>query len=209
MKKKVQQFLCSCPSGVSFAVTEAGCTAVVALIIQGKLYVANAGDSRCVLCQNGVAIPMSRDHKPNDPDEYIRIRNAGGYVSDGRVNGCLNLSRALGDMEYKTTPALSPEAYMVTAYPDVTETELHAGDEFVILACDGIWDVLTDQEACDFVRSRLQKGQPLNAITAEMCDHCLSNDADGSGNGCDNMTAMVILFKDGAASGSTWNSIRA
>ena len=171
---------------------------MVAVIEGETLYVANAGDSRCVLCHDGIALPMSRDHKPTDPDEYMRIKRAGGFVSDGRVNGCLNLSRALGDMEYKRTPNLSPEEYMITANPDIKSMDLQTGDQFLILACDGIWDVLSDQEACDFVLSRLRQKQPLAQISSELCDFCLAEDAEGSGEGCDNMTAMIVLFRDNA-----------
>lgn len=64
---------------------------------------ANAGDSRCVLCRKGQAIEMSIDHKPEDAEELERIRKAGGKVTlDGRVNGGLNLSRAIGDHAYKS-----------------------------------------------------------------------------------------------------------
>lgn len=75
-----------------------GCTAVVALLVGREIVVANAGDSRCIICRNGKAIEMSFDHKPEDEIEFERIRKAGGRVSlDGRVNGGLNLSRAIGD----------------------------------------------------------------------------------------------------------------
>ena len=81
----------------------AGCTANVALIANNKLYVANAGDSRSVLgMSNESAFPMSEDHKPDNEGEKKRITQAGGFVTDGRVNGNLNLSRALGDLEYKS-----------------------------------------------------------------------------------------------------------
>ena len=77
---------------------DSGCTAVVALIRDRDLYVANAGDSRCVLCRGGKAVDLSVDHKPEDDEELARIKKAGGMVSfDGRVNGGLNLSRALGE----------------------------------------------------------------------------------------------------------------
>lgn len=83
--------------------SSSGCTAVVALLTGNELYVANAGDSRCVVCRNGVAIDMSLDHKPEDTEELERIQKAGGRVTmDGRVNGGLNLSRAIGDHAYKT-----------------------------------------------------------------------------------------------------------
>lgn len=82
----------------------AGCTANVALIHKNTLYVANAGDSRTVLCRGDKAFEMSEDHKPDNPLEKSRIEKAGGFVSDGRVNGNLNLSRAMGDLEYKKDP---------------------------------------------------------------------------------------------------------
>lgn len=83
--------------------SSSGCTAVVALLRGNELYVANAGDSRCVICRDGKAMDMSFDHKPEDTEELERIRKAGGKVTmDGRVNGGLNLSRAIGDHAYKT-----------------------------------------------------------------------------------------------------------
>lgn len=62
---------------------------------------------------------MSKDHKPEDPIELKRIKNAGGTVDYGRVNGNLNLSRAIGDLEYKSTPNLTAENQMITANPDI------------------------------------------------------------------------------------------
>lgn len=84
---------------------QAGCTAVVALLAGNTLYVANAGDSRAVLSRKGKALPLSFDHKPSHPVEKERIESAGGFVSNfggmSRVNGNLNLSRAIGDLKYK------------------------------------------------------------------------------------------------------------
>lgn len=88
--------------------SSSGCTAVVALLAGNELYVANAGDSRCVVCRNGAAMDMSFDHKPEDTEELERIQKAGGRVTmDGRVNGGLNLSRAIGDHAYKTVSKTS------------------------------------------------------------------------------------------------------
>jgi serine/threonine protein phosphatase PrpC len=70
---------------------------------------------------------------------------AGGFIAEGRVNGSLNLSRAFGDMEFKRSSNLSPAQQMITANPEVRTLQLQRGDEFLILACDGIWDVLTNQ----------------------------------------------------------------
>lgn len=71
------------------------------MFYKDNLYVSNAGDSRSVLCRNEKPYPMSEDHKPDNTDEKKRISDAGGFVSEGRVNGNLNLSRAMGDLEYK------------------------------------------------------------------------------------------------------------
>jgi len=118
-----------------------GCTAIVAIIRNNILYVANVGDSRCVLSRDGIAIEMSEDHKPEDQAEKARIVNAGGEVTaDGRVNGGLNLSRAIGDHLYKKNQQLSDEEQMVTALPDIRTRELNIEkDQFLFLACDGIW----------------------------------------------------------------------
>ena len=78
-----------------------GCTACVALITENEIYCANSGDSRCVLSLNGEAIEMSIDHKPELPTEKARIERAGGFVEENRVKGVLNLSRSIGDLEYK------------------------------------------------------------------------------------------------------------
>ena len=174
----------------------AGCTAVCAAVRDGMLVVANAGDSRCILSRGGTAIALTEDHKPNDPDEYARISKAGGFVADGRVNGSLNLSRALGDLEYKQAKDLPAERQMVTAAPDIRQEKLHEEDEFFILACDGIWDVLTNQEAVDFVRERLFVGDSPKEICEAMCDHCLAPDTNGCGKGCDNMSVIVVLLKN-------------
>lgn len=179
----------------SYRGPSAGCTAVVALMHGDQLLVANAGDSRCVVSENGKAVPMSFDHKPTDAAEHSRIIKAGGYVMDGRVNGSLNLSRAIGDMEYKQTSHLSAAEQAVTASPDVHQIQLGPSFEFMILACDGIWDVLSNQQAVDFVRERLLEGQSAKYVSESVCDHCLAKDTGGTGIGCDNMSIMIVIFK--------------
>lgn len=79
----------------------AGCTANVVLITKKKIIVANAGDSRSVLCRNGEALQLSFDHKPENQLEAQRIAAVGGKIVNGRVNGGLNLSRSFGDFFYK------------------------------------------------------------------------------------------------------------
>jgi serine/threonine protein phosphatase PrpC len=116
----------------------AGCTAVCAVIVGTTLTVANAGDSRVVLCRNDQSTEaMSFDHKPSHQIERNRITEAGGFVNQfGRVNGNLNLSRSIGDLKYKQVPNIAPPDQMITAEPDIKSVTLNPDDEFVILACD-------------------------------------------------------------------------
>ncbi|CAL5218962.1 g716 [Coccomyxa viridis] len=185
----------SSPTSGHYTGPSAGCTAVVALVRGTNLWVANAGDSRCVASRRGRALALTHDHKPTDSVEMQRIAKAGGFVAEGRINGSLNLSRALGDMDYKQSKDLGPNAQMVIAVPEVRHLKLEEGDEFLILACDGIWDVLSNQEAVDFVRKRLARRMAPQAICEAMCDHCLAPDTQGCGKGCDNMSAVVVVLK--------------
>jgi protein phosphatase 1G len=155
-----------------------GCTASVCAIHEGKLYFANAGDSRAVLCKKGVAYPMSIDHKPELEVEINRIEKAGGWVSEGRVKGNLNLSRSLGDLEYKQNKKISAENQMITAFPDVVIEPLTDDCDFMIIGCDGVWDCKTNQEACDFVTERLKKNPnaKLSKIIEELLDEILAPD---------------------------------
>lgn len=175
----------------------AGCTAVVAFKAGRTLYVANAGDSRGVLCRGSIAYPLSEDHKPQNEVEMNRICAAGGFVSAvGRVNGNLNLSRSLGDLKYKQVRGVGEEGQIISADPDITITRLQDGDRFFILACDGIWDCLTSQEACDFVVARLDQGLAADHIIDEVMKHCLAgNVRSAQGKGTDNMTFLLTLLE--------------
>ncbi|KAJ0002196.1 hypothetical protein NQD34_001992 [Periophthalmus magnuspinnatus] len=181
--------------------SDSGTTAVVALIRGKQLIVANAGDSRCVVSERGKAVDMSYDHKPEDELELARIKNAGGKVTmDGRVNGGLNLSRAIGDHFYKRNKALPPEEQMISAMPDIKVLTLNEEHDFMVIACDGIWNVLSSQEVVDFVSERMKpdqsdKTRSLSSIVEELLDHCLAPDTSGDGTGCDNMTCMIVTFK--------------
>lgn len=117
-----------------------GCTACVCLIAGDTIYCANAGDSRCVLSQDKTAVEMSHDHKPSNTDEEARIKRAGGFVSFDRVNGNLNLSRALGDFTYKESKDLDVEEQMVIPNPEIKTAKIDEKTDFFIIACDGIWD---------------------------------------------------------------------
>ncbi|XP_021906457.1 probable protein phosphatase 2C 60 isoform X1 [Carica papaya] len=116
-----------------------GSTACVAIIRNNQLVVANAGDSRCVISRKGQAYNLSKDHKPDLEAEKDRILKAGGFILVGRVNGSLNMARAIGDAEFKQNQTLPAEKQIVTANPDINTVELCDDDEFLVLACDGIW----------------------------------------------------------------------
>jgi serine/threonine protein phosphatase PrpC len=170
----------------------AGCTSVVALVVNNTLYVANAGDSRCILSREGRAVELSQDHKPELPQERDRIIKAGGIVEDGRVMGNLNLSRSIGDLEYKKNTSIPQKDQMISAYPDVRIEEITPRDQFMILACDGVWDMLTSQECVDFVAQRI-KSKPLSVIAEDVLDRCLAPDIASSGGlGCDNTTIVIV-----------------
>lgn len=117
---------------------------------QRWLFTANVGDSRAVLCRGTRAVRLTIDHKASLPEEAKRITEAGGFIGrNKRVNGVLAISRALGDHMLK-------ENDVVSAEPFTTDTQLTEEDQYVLLACDGVWDVMTDQEAIDFVLTKLK-----------------------------------------------------
>ncbi|KQK04770.2 hypothetical protein BRADI_2g15840v3 [Brachypodium distachyon] len=126
-----------------------GSTAVVAVVGSRRIVVANCGDSRAVLSRAGVAVPLSTDHKPDRPDELQRVEAAGGRVinwNGSRVLGVLSTSRSIGD--YYLKPYVSAE-------PEVTVCDRTEQDEFLVLASDGLWDVVSNEMACRVARSCL------------------------------------------------------
>lgn len=184
-----------------------GCTACVGLIAGKKIYLANAGDSRGVLGIKGRAKPLSQDHKPQLETEKNRITAAGGFVDFGRVNGNLALSRAIGDFEFKKSAELSPENQIVTAFPDVDVHDLTDEDEFLVLACDGIWDCQSSQAVVEFVRRGIAAKQDLDKICENMMDNCLASNSETGGVGCDNMTMIIIGFLNGKTKDEWYDEI--
>lgn len=183
------------PEGV-----QAGCTANVLVLTKTEIFVANAGDSRAVLCNAGNAIALSVDHKPNDAVERDRIEKAGGWITNAnghfRVNGNLNLSRAIGDLKYKGDASISPAAQVITAEPDVTVRRRDKGDEFIVVGCDGIWDCMSNEEVVTLVRQRLKQGVARSKICEEVFDRCISTDPkQTAGIGGDNMTCTIVTIK--------------
>ncbi|KAL0262940.1 Protein phosphatase 2C 2 [Diplodia seriata] len=184
-----------------------GCTASVGVISGDKIYVANSGDSRSVLGIKGRAKPLSFDHKPQNEGEKARITAAGGFVDFGRVNGNLALSRAIGDFEFKKSADLPPEQQIVTAFPDVTVHEITDDDEFLVIACDGIWDCQSSQAVIEFVRRGIAAKQELQDICENMMDNCLASNSDTGGVGCDNMTITIIALLKGRTKDEWYKAI--
>jgi len=149
---------------------------------KGYLWVINIGDSRAVLNnKNGLSIQLSKDHKPNSPDERMRIEKMGGKIAfdgaDWRVKD-LSLSRAFGDID--CTP-------YVTHLPQIYKHKLSSKDKFIILACDGLWDVVSNQDAIDFIQDLLNKNFKGN-FSKMLCEYAL---AKGS---MDNVSIIIYFL---------------
>lgn len=152
---------------------KSGTTAVCSFISNENIYIANCGDSRAVLCRNGVPVFSTQDHKPVLEKEKERIQNAGGSVMIQRVNGSLAVSRALGDFDYKNSTDLGQCEQLVSPEPEIFCQDRDPNDEFLVLACDGIWDVMTNEAVCSFVHNRLQITDNLEDICNQVVDTCL------------------------------------
>ncbi|EEF48298.1 probable protein phosphatase 2C 22 [Ricinus communis] len=168
------------------AALTSGTTALAALVIGRSLVVANAGDCRAVLCRRGKAIEMSRDHKPVCIKERKRIEASGGHVFDGYLNGLLSVARAIGDWHMEGMK--DKDGGPLSAEPELMTTQLTEEDEFLIIGCDGMWDVFRSQNAVDFARRRLQEhNDPV------MCSKDLVNEALKRKSG-DNLAVVVVCF---------------
>ncbi|CAL8996785.1 unnamed protein product [Prunus brigantina] len=169
------------------ATLASGTTALTALLIGRLLVVANAGDCRAVLCRRGKAIEMSRDHKPICGKEKQRIEASGGYVYDGYLNGQLNVARALGDWHMEGMKG--KDGGPLSAEPEFMTAKLTEDDEFLIIGCDGIWDVFMSQNAVDFARRRLQEHNDPATCSKDLVDEALKRKSG------DNLAVVVVCFQ--------------
>jgi serine/threonine protein phosphatase PrpC len=169
----------------------AGCTANVILIHKSMIYCANAGDSRTIMWTKNEVAHLSTDHKPEDTIEENRITKAGGYISMGRVNGNLNLSRALGDLEYKKDKSITPGEQVISGVPDVLSWPLSKDDKFLVMGCDGIWELLNADIICRMVNAKIDNCDDLTLLANEILDEGMAPNL-ATGEGCDNMSCIVI-----------------
>ncbi|EXB44436.1 putative protein phosphatase 2C 49 [Morus notabilis] len=165
--------------------SSSGTTALTALIFGRLLMVANAGDCRAVLCRKGEAIDMSQDHRPIHPPERRRVEELGGYIDDGYLNGVLSVSRALGDWDMKL-PRGSPSPLI--AEPEFRQMVLTEDDEFLIMGCDGIWDVMSSQHAVSLVRRGLRRHDDPEQCARDLVMEALRL------NTFDNLTVIIVCF---------------
>nr|GMD23333.1 probable protein phosphatase 2C 59 [Ipomoea batatas]GME08191.1 probable protein phosphatase 2C 59 [Ipomoea batatas]GME19807.1 probable protein phosphatase 2C 59 [Ipomoea batatas] len=157
---------------------DAGSTASTAILVGDRLLVANVGDSRAVICRGGTAIAVSRDHKPDQKDERQRIEDAGGFVmwaGTWRVGGVLAVSRAFGDRLLKQD---------VVADPEIKEEKVDSSLEFLILASDGLWDVVTNEEAVSMVKPIPEPEEAAKRLMQEAYQRGSS----------DNITIIIVRF---------------
>ena len=160
---------------------------------KNMLYVINLGDCRAVLCNKfNVAIPLTKDHKPTNYEETIRIHKLGGKIiqehgDDPRIEG-LSLSRAFGDLDTKP---------YVSHIPEIFRYELDSRDQFIILACDGLWDAFQNQQAVDFVLNQFSKVSNIKSTKKQNkknIAYLLAQEAIKRGSD-DNVSVIIIKLQ--------------
>ena len=106
--------------------------------------------------KGGNCIPLSFDHKPENEVEIARIEAAGSVITEGRVDGHLNLTRALGDLKFKKKEGLKAEEHPITANPDVFEYEFSSDCDFILMGCDGVWETKSNEQMVEWVYKKLE-----------------------------------------------------
>lgn len=183
-----------------------GSTAIVAIVTQEQIVVANVGDSRCILAQEGQVVALSQDHKPGDAAERERIEKAGCEVLEEKFmdkgvehtihkvlvgSSRLACSRTFGDFEYKANESLGPEDQAVVAVPDVVVHNRVDTDRYLILACDGIWDVMNNDQVGQYVYDRASQDDGpviLSRVCDDLVQECLALQST------DNLSVIVVAL---------------
>lgn len=168
---------------------QVGCTAVVAYMDKNTLHVANIGDARAVMSKGKKAHELTHDHKASDPAEVKRIRSAGGDVSPESAASVARVHSKAGNAELAVARAFGDHNYPgVTAMPHLSEFDT-TNSEFLILACDGVWDVMKNQEAVDLINRLIASGEKdPNTLANALVQDALSKGTH------DNVTASILIF---------------
>eukprot|EP00591_Stephanopyxis_turris_P003660 CAMPEP_0195525170 /NCGR_PEP_ID=MMETSP0794_2-20130614/25459_1 /TAXON_ID=515487 /ORGANISM="Stephanopyxis turris, Strain CCMP 815" /LENGTH=648 /DNA_ID=CAMNT_0040655563 /DNA_START=720 /DNA_END=2666 /DNA_ORIENTATION=- len=193
------------------AAPQSGSTAATVILFGRRLFAANVGDSRVVLCRGGgQCVELTSDHKPSRPDEAARVRAAGGFILHKRVMGELAITRAFGDKSFKMgiKAMLEEEAEdqnradhdeiakdltapLVSAEPEIASMILSHSDEFLLLACDGLFDVFRSQDAIALCRQELiaHRGEPAEVA------RILSDQAIRVRRSRDNVSILIVVLR--------------
>ncbi len=172
---------------------ESGSTATTALILGNRIYSANVGDSRTILSRGGKLVMASYDHTPQREDEEARIKHAGGFIAGSRVMGELAVSRSFGDMKFKRQIHSRNGTWnvkLVTCTPEFQALPLTPDDDFVVLACDGLFDVFSNQEVLDAVREQMDKYGSTDLACAEITKQAIEQRGTR-----DNVSMLLVLLK--------------
>lgn len=191
--------------------SQSGSTAILGIIVENEqLYSINTGDSRLIVSCGGAPKDLSYDHKPTHIGELIRINDAGGSVSYDRVGGVLALSRAFGDFSFKLrtigNDKLHSEETPVSVEPECIPHEIQMIDEFIVLACDGIWDVFTSRELIRFIRHQLCLGMDLSSVVSRVLERSLSLADHQTGAGFDNMSLIIVACQQPEETLEQWHN---
>ena len=160
----------------------AGTTGVIAMLRDNTLHIGWLGDSQISMCKQGRAVQLMEPHKPNRKDERQRIEDLGGcviWIGDWRVNGNIAVSRSIGDKDHKP---------YVSADPDTLEFDLEGDEEYLILACDGLWDTIQPPNVIEMVQEHLASGGARSQVAKFLVERAI---AHGS---TDNVTVVVVFL---------------
>ena len=146
-------------------------TATGVLITPDYFFVVNLGDSRTVICSDTKLSFATSDHKPNHEAERHRIIDSGGHVTNGRVNGMLAVSRAFGNFEMKRNEHIPQQNQAVSALPDVSVIARSPKDNFIVICCDGVFDVCRNAEVVNFILRRIPYHTSIKDVAVELTDY--------------------------------------
>ena len=174
---------------------EMGTTANVVLLTKNHIYISNVGDSLSVMFKNGKAVKLNQEHKTTLRSEYERIQKSGGHIYNNRIEGKLNLTRAIGDLIFKSQPGLKFYEQSVTAFPEITKIKRTDDISFIVMACDGVWDCVEEQGFCEEIEKniRMNPRKKLSDIIAEIFDKLVSK-TNNIPIGTDNMSCIIVQF---------------
>ena len=192
----------------NFVANEMGTTANIMLIKNGIIYIANVGDSLSVMYKNKKAYNLNREHQTIIESEKERVLKSGANIVGYRINGMINLTRAIGDLKFKTNYNLKKHEQSVIALPEITKIEYSEDIEFIIMGCDGVWDCVKRQSVCDFVHKKIKENpdKDLSEILKVIFDRCVST-VWGVVLGTDNMSCLIIQFLNNGKNGGNADDI--